>query len=67
MILGIIILKKRYTLREYLSIIAISAGICICTLASSNDIKKQPSLVKEDSDEFLDFFWWIIGKFRILN
>jgi UDP-xylose/UDP-N-acetylglucosamine transporter B4 len=60
MILGIIILKKRYTLGEYLSIVMISAGICICTLASSKDIKKTHEN-DEPLDELVDFFWWTIG------
>ncbi len=64
MILGIIILKKKYVLREYLSIVMISVGICMCTLASAQDVKKpvvsNSNLTAED--EFLEFFWWVIGK-----
>lgn len=62
MVLGIILLNKRYTVREYVSIVFISAGICICTLASAKDIKKQNLHTEETSDEFVDFLWWLVGK-----
>lgn len=55
MILGIIILKKRYSLREYISIVLISAGIFICTMASSNDIKStKPSPTNPVDNELND-------------
>lgn len=58
MILGIIVLKKTYSIREYFSVVLISAGICICTLASSNEIKKTETAAPVDDFEF---FWWMIG------
>lgn len=39
MILGMIIMGKRYTITKYLSITMISVGICICTIASSKDME----------------------------
>lgn len=60
MILGIIILKKSYTLRQYISIIIISLGICICTLASASSDAKSKETV-QSSEENTDIFWWIIG------
>ena len=58
MFLGIVFLKKKYSLREYISIILISAGICICTLASS---KVTQTKSQDEDGEFADFIWWIIG------
>jgi UDP-xylose/UDP-N-acetylglucosamine transporter B4 len=62
MILGIIILKKRYVLREYLAIVLISVGICMCTLASARDIKRANDPVKSVEDEVIVFFWWLVGE-----
>lgn len=39
MVLGIIILKRSYSVQKYLSIAAITVGIVLCTLASSSKIK----------------------------
>ena len=65
MILGILILKKQYSIREYISIALISVGICMSTLASTNDYKK--ALKSEDTiqkaEHFMSLFWWIFGKF----
>lgn len=38
MIMGIIILKKKYTLSKYLSVAMISLGIVICTIMSSTEV-----------------------------
>ena len=38
MILGIIILKKRYTTMKYVSVLMISVGICVCTMASGKEL-----------------------------
>lgn len=38
MVLGIIILKKSYSLIKYVSVLMISIGICACTIASANKI-----------------------------
>jgi UDP-xylose/UDP-N-acetylglucosamine transporter B4 len=43
MILGIVILKKRYSFREYFSIFMISVGICMCTLASAKEMRQKAS------------------------
>ncbi|XP_015610107.1 UDP-xylose and UDP-N-acetylglucosamine transporter-like [Cephus cinctus] len=63
MILGILILKKKYTFSKYLSVLMISFGIVICTIISGADVKStQP--VKGDSlptTPWDDFFWWILG------
>lgn len=38
MIMGVIILKKRYTLDKYISVGMITAGISLCTIVSSQDV-----------------------------
>ena len=58
MVLGIVFLEKKYSIREYISTILISAGICICTLASS---KVTQTRSQDEDGEFADFIWWIIG------
>ncbi|GJQ69949.1 hypothetical protein Trydic_g13339 [Trypoxylus dichotomus] len=65
MIMGIIILKKRYTFSKFLSVIMISAGIAICTIISSGSKQLNcadcdttiPNTEKEDAK----MFWWLIG------
>lgn len=64
MLLGIILLKKKYSLREYVSIVLISIGICICTLASATE--KTSTTTKGDEENF-DLFWWIVGKNILLK
>ncbi|OBS71819.1 hypothetical protein A6R68_13604 [Neotoma lepida] len=44
MILGIIILKKRYSMFKYTSIALVSAGIFICTFMSAKQVTSQSSL-----------------------
>jgi len=38
MVLGIIILKKSYTFMKYSSVLMISAGIFLCTIASAREM-----------------------------
>lgn len=59
MILGIIILKKRYSASKYLSIALVSAGIFICTIMSA----KQVNVASEGSEEqgFNALMRWLIG------
>ncbi|KAF6714950.1 UDP-xylose and UDP-N-acetylglucosamine transporter [Oryzias melastigma] len=59
MILGVIILKKRYSAEKYLSIALVSAGIFICTIMSA----KQVNASSEGSEEqsFSAFVHWLIG------
>lgn len=64
MILGMIIMKKSYSIREYVSIVMISVGICMCTMASANEKKQVINNESNDTinkEKFSDFFWWIIG------
>lgn len=59
MILGIIILNKRYSPSKYLSIVLVSIGIFICTIMSA----KQVNLQNEGSEDqgFYAFVHWLIG------
>lgn len=59
MVLGIIILKKRYTASKYLSIVLVSVGILICTIMSA----KQVNIGNEGSEEqgFYAFMHWLLG------
>ncbi|XP_007889029.1 UDP-xylose and UDP-N-acetylglucosamine transporter [Callorhinchus milii] len=54
MILGIMILKKRYSLEKYISIALISVGIFICTLMSA----KQVSSIETGDHSLIH---WLIG------
>ncbi|XP_007504403.1 nucleotide sugar transporter SLC35B4 isoform X2 [Monodelphis domestica] len=59
MILGIIILKKRYSVSKYTSIALVSVGIFICTLMSAKQVASQSSL--NENDGFQAFAWWLLG------
>jgi drug/metabolite transporter (DMT)-like permease len=64
MVLGIFFLNKKYSIREYASIFLITAGICICTLASS---KVTSSSSQDEDGELVDFIWWIVGKIYFIE
>ncbi|XP_010888063.2 UDP-xylose and UDP-N-acetylglucosamine transporter [Esox lucius] len=59
MILGIVILKKRYSMSKYLSIVMVSLGIFICTIMSARQVKT----VSEGSEEqdVHAFLHWLLG------
>ncbi|XP_017754505.1 PREDICTED: UDP-xylose and UDP-N-acetylglucosamine transporter [Eufriesea mexicana] len=63
MIMGIIILKKKYTFSKYLSVFMITLGIVICTVVSGKEIKSlQPKNVEQvPTTPWDDLFWWILG------
>lgn len=58
MILGIIILNKRYSASKYLSIVLVSMGIFICTLMSA---KQVASLSTSSEGDLATFLWWLLG------
>ncbi|KAK7891894.1 hypothetical protein WMY93_023857 [Mugilogobius chulae] len=60
MILGIIILKKRYSTSKYLSIALVSIGIFICTIMSAKQVQSQANDAPED-EGFYAFIHWLIG------
>lgn len=55
MVLGVIILNKSYDMWKYLSVIMITVGIFICTVASGTDVKRSTKSGKDN------FFWWMMG------
>ncbi|KAG9489843.1 nucleotide sugar transporter SLC35B4 [Eleutherodactylus coqui] len=59
MILGIIILKKRYSTSKYLSIALVSIGIFICTLMSAKQVASQS--ISNEEDGLASFLWWLLG------
>lgn len=74
MILGIIILKKRYTLWKFVSVGMITAGIIICTLISGQMTAHKTTCsdcgeenVVNEAQEDDDYFWWLIGIFILIT
>ncbi|XP_074223143.1 nucleotide sugar transporter SLC35B4 isoform X2 [Camelus bactrianus] len=59
MILGIIILKKRYSIFKYTSIALVSVGIFICTFMSAKQVTSESS--SSENDGFQAFAWWLLG------
>ncbi|XP_051468586.1 UDP-xylose and UDP-N-acetylglucosamine transporter [Apus apus] len=59
MALGIIILKKRYSIFKYTSIALVSLGIFTCTFMSAKQVASDSSLNEEDGLQV--FFWWLLG------
>lgn len=65
MIMGILILKKKYEFSKYLSVLMITVGIVTCTIVSGTDVKStaNPDLVKDGDEpsQFSVLFWWVLG------
>lgn len=60
MIMGIIILNKRYDLSKYISVFMITLGIVVCTIVSGSNVQStQVNQVEESA--FSVFFWWTLG------
>ncbi|MCJ8735857.1 hypothetical protein PDJAM_G00252390 [Pangasius djambal] len=59
MILGIIILKKRYSSSKYLSIFLVSVGIFICTIMSAKQVSAEKAATKEEG--VYVFLHWLLG------
>lgn len=59
LILGIIILKRSYKTSKYLSVLMISIGIVLCTIASSSDVKSGAD--KNTENKVYEYFIWLIG------
>uniref|UniRef100_A0A1I7XC07 Magnesium transporter n=1 Tax=Heterorhabditis bacteriophora TaxID=37862 RepID=A0A1I7XC07_HETBA len=58
MVLSVILLRKSYSLRKYLSVFAITMGIVICTLATSS-LEKDSGLSYEEAVKH--YREWVIG------
>ncbi|NXN15047.1 S35B4 protein, partial [Indicator maculatus] len=59
MALGIIILKKRYSILKYTSIALVSLGIFTCTFMSAKQVASDSGLNEEDGLQA--FLWWLMG------
>ncbi|XP_018421875.1 PREDICTED: UDP-xylose and UDP-N-acetylglucosamine transporter [Nanorana parkeri] len=59
MVLGILILHKRYSISKYLSIGLVSFGIFICTLMSAKQVASHSA--SNDDEGFVTFLWWLLG------
>ncbi|KAK7121907.1 hypothetical protein R3I93_022866 [Phoxinus phoxinus] len=59
MILGIVILKKRYSMSKYLSIALVSLGIFICTIMSAKQVSAEKGATEEDG--VYTFMHWLLG------
>lgn len=57
MVMGIIILKRRYIFSKYLSVLMITAGIVICTIVSGSNVVSEKLL--------LIFSWIFIFQFSL--
>ncbi|XP_035824515.1 UDP-xylose and UDP-N-acetylglucosamine transporter-like [Aplysia californica] len=63
LILGVLIMKKKYKMTKYLSVVLISIGIVACTIASANQKEDLASLT---GDEAYDYFIWLTGLFLLV-
>jgi len=62
LIMGIIILNKKYDFWKYLSVILITIGICICTVVSGMSLDTKGDKNSRDNEYgFSMLFWWCIG------
>ncbi|XP_050414144.1 UDP-xylose and UDP-N-acetylglucosamine transporter isoform X2 [Patella vulgata] len=58
LLLGIIILKRKYNLSKYISVGLISSGIIVCTIASAKQVETLPS---HTGNATYDYLMWLIG------
>ncbi|XP_059141633.1 nucleotide sugar transporter SLC35B4-like [Physella acuta] len=58
LILGALIMKKQYKVTKYLSVVLITIGIALCTIASAGQKEKMAS---HTGDAAYDYFIWVIG------
>ncbi|KAL8595202.1 hypothetical protein ACOMHN_043355 [Nucella lapillus] len=63
LLLGVLILKKQYKSTKYLSVVLITLGIILCTIASASDVESQPS---HTDDLFHDMCLWGLGVFLLV-
>lgn len=62
MVLGVIILNKSYDIWKYISVILITIGIFISTIASGRDVKESlKDSGGNESDKNDSFLWWLFG------
>uniref|UniRef100_A0A0B7BPR0 Sugar phosphate transporter domain-containing protein n=1 Tax=Arion vulgaris TaxID=1028688 RepID=A0A0B7BPR0_9EUPU len=58
LVLGVLILKRSYKPTKYISVIMITTGITICTIASASQKEK---MVSHTGDAAYDYMIWVIG------
>ncbi|XP_048466266.1 UDP-xylose and UDP-N-acetylglucosamine transporter isoform X2 [Rhincodon typus] len=63
MVLGIIILKKRYTVAKYISVALVSLGIFICTFMSAKQVSSRTSASADEG--YYVFIRWLIELMEI--
>jgi solute carrier family 35 (UDP-xylose/UDP-N-acetylglucosamine transporter), member B4 len=61
LVMGMIILKKRYNFSKYLAVVLITIGIVIYTISSAKSLKKTNDAKKHVEGEISDLFWMSIG------
>lgn len=69
MVMGIIILRRRYDIWKYISVIMITFGIILCTIVSGSKVEKIKATeaaaaeldAKTEAMGFSVFFWWTLG------
>ncbi|KAL1492348.1 hypothetical protein ABEB36_010608 [Hypothenemus hampei] len=73
LIMGVFILKKKYSWDKYVSVFMITAGIIICTFYSSQEVGNKQNckdcgnqhtpedILDQEVIDAADFFWWLIG------
>lgn len=62
MCLGTIVLKRKYELRQYISVVMITLGIFICTYFSSQQVHgKTTDKQMNDLEPEANMFWWLVG------
>lgn len=58
LIMGVVLLKRRYKPTKYLSVVLVTIGIIACTIASA---KQKEKMASQTGDEVHDYFIWLIG------
>lgn len=66
MIMGIVILRKRYILSKYVAVLMITVGIVVCTIVSGRNVRNAatPDPITATTDEpsaYSVLFWWAMG------
>lgn len=61
MIMGIVILRKRYEVSKYLSVLMITLGIAICTITSRSNMENMQVNQSELESPAQSIFWWSMG------
>ena len=67
MVLGMILLGRRYSVAKYCSVLMISLGIVLCTIMSSQDVKTPKDDISDNTEEEnsasanWEFLMWLTG------